>query len=410
MRSALRVLVALAVLLTADLGFALTQREIDKGAERAQSGVRGTTRRLAGNAFEGRDNATPGSFRAQTWLIKKLRRLGSGLAPGTGDAAYTQPFVQSGQSGTNLLAVIPGRDLPGEYVVVGAHYDHLDTRSTPSGACAANGTPGGEVCHGATDNAAGVAAVLAIGRAIRKLPTPPRRSVVLALWDSEEDGLLGSLYYITHPLAPLGQTRGYVNFDILGQNLVPSLRETSFAIGAETGGPALQSFVENAVATEGLQTELLSYIFGQLRSDYVHFVNAGVPTVFFSDATGPCYHTIGDTPKILNTRKLKAQSRIGYRITVALAEGATTPAFQPPNPGLAVYADAVALQGVVARARDDLPMFAPTQQAILQGVDASLTQIVADGPALFDSFDVNTVLGSALQTLGAIETLPCGKM
>ena len=62
---------------------------------------------------------------------------------------------------------------------------------------------------------------------------------MLALWDAEEDGLLGSLRYVGHPLVPLASTVAYVNFDILGADLLPSLRDVSFAIGAETGGAAL---------------------------------------------------------------------------------------------------------------------------------------------------------------------------
>src|SRR5262245_8563570 len=404
-------LVALTALLVAvETAQALTQAEIDKGARRAQAGLGGVTHRLASNQFQGRDNNTPASLDAQAYLIGRLRRLGAGLGPGSGDDAYRQPFVQSGQTGTNLLAVIPGRDLPNEYVFVGAHYDHLDTRSDVNGACSANGTPGGGICHGATDNAAGVAAVLAIGRAIRNLPTAPRRSVVLALWDSEEDGLVGSRYYTINPIVPLAQTKGYVNFDIQGENLLPSLRETSFAIGAETGGSAFQAFVADAVATEGLDTELISFIFGQLRSDYVNFVNGGVPTVFFSDADGACYHTVGDTIKIVNMRKLKAQTRIAYRVTLDLAEGATTPPFRAPNPALAVFADAEALGRVINRGQADLSLFAPPEQATLQAINTNISQIVADGPGAFDSGDVTTLLGSALQTIAAIKTLPCGKM
>src|SRR5262249_50989942 len=367
--------------------------------------------KLASDRLQGRDNNTQGSLDAQTWLIRKLRRLGSGLnTAASGDDAFKQPFVQGSQIGTNLVALIPGRDLASEYVIVGAHPAHRDSRRTPDGPCSAAGAPGGQICHGATDNAAGVAAVLAIGRAIRKLPTPPRRSVVLALWDSEEDGLLGSLYYTAHPLVPLAQTKGYINFDILGENLLPSLRKTSFAIGAETGGSAFQAFVADGAATEGLDTKLLSFIFGQLRSDYVNFVNGGVPTVSFSDADGACYHTVNDTIKIVNTQKLKAQSRIAYRVTLDLAEGSPPPTFHAPNPALAVYDDAVALQQVSAQEQTDLPLFAPPEQALLQTINTVLGQIVADGPASFDSNDVSTLLGSALQGIGAIQTLPCSKM
>src|SRR5262249_36329207 len=282
-----------------------------RGAHKATGGLKGVTRKLASERLDGRDNDTQGSFDAQAYLVKKLRHLGAGLGPGVGLDAYKQAFVQGGQIGTNLLAVIQGRDLPDEYVIVGAHYDHLG-----NGGCPTKGAVGGDtVCHGATDNAASVAAVLGIGRAIVKLPTPPRRSVILALWDAEEDGLLGSAYYSQHPLVPIAQTKGYVNFDIMGENLLPSLRDTSFSIGAETGGSPFQAFVADAVAAEQLGTLPLSYIFGQLRSDYVNFVAAGVPTVFFSDADGACYHTVGDSIRIVNVPKLKAQSRIAYRVT-----------------------------------------------------------------------------------------------
>jgi hypothetical protein len=139
-------------------------------------------------------------------------------------------------------------------------------------------------------------------------------------------------------------------------------------------------------------------------------VSGSVPTVFFTDADGACYHTTGDTPKIVNTRKLKAQSRIAFRVTANLAETASSPAFVAPNPALATFADAQALQQVVARGLADLALFAPPQQAQLQSIATTLDQLVADGPALFDNADVGTLLGSAVQTIGVIKTLPCGKM
>jgi len=383
--------------------------EIDAVAART-TGLRTVTHRLASDALLGRDNDTPESARAQRFLVRRLERLGTGLdATRSGEDAYRQPFVQSGQTGTNLLAVIPGREIPDEYVIVGAHYDHLDTRSTPDGKCAARGTPGGAVCNGATDTAAGVAAVLTVGRAIRRLGSP-RRSVVLALWDAEEDGLLGSLYYVNHPLVPLAKTVAYVNFDILGSNLLPSLRTTSFAVGSETGGSILEDVVDAAVGADALDTRRLSFIFGQLRSDYANFVSHRVPTVFFSDATGACYHTTGDDFALVNFPKLRAQSRIAFRLVVALAETTTSPTFTPPDPALATYADAVVLNEVVHRGGADLALFPPSDQALLQGTDAGLAAIVADGPAQFDAGDVSTLLGDAVQTLAALARLGCRPM
>lgn len=128
---------------------------------------------LASDAFGGRPNDTGFSTMAQNFLIDELEQFADGLnSAQVGDDAFKQAFTD----GTNILAVIPGGDLANEYVMVGAHYDHLGS-SCPSSVV------GDTVCNGATDNAAGVAAVLGIGRAIAGLPNPPRRSVILALWD-----------------------------------------------------------------------------------------------------------------------------------------------------------------------------------------------------------------------------------
>lgn len=388
---------------------ALGQPEIDAGARSATNGLRTVVRRLAGNDLRGRDNDTPESLQAQTFLLRRLKRLGRGLDPSRrGLDAFRQPVVQTGQTGTNLLAVIRGRERPEEYVMVGAHYDHLDTRSRPDGTCARSVEPGGAICNGATDNAAGVAAVLAIGRAIRGLRTPPRRSVVLALWDAEEDGLLGSYYYVNHPLVPLAQTVAYVNFDILGADLLPSLARTTFVVGAETGGTGLLGPIGAAVVAErSLTVQPLSFIFGQLRSDYANLVAHGVPTAFFSDSTGPCYHTTGDDLGQVDFPKLRAQSRIAFRVVVDLAEIATPPTFMAPNPASATYADAVRIAQVLATGLPDQALFGPDDQALLQGVRADVDGIVTDGPAGFDAGHVTRLLTDTLQTAAAIQRLGC---
>src|SRR4051812_40625402 len=123
----MRTMIALVLLTTAH---ALAAADV---ADVAGHDQRGVVKALASDRLAGRDNDTPQSAVAQGILLKRLRRLGVG--PMGGDDPYRQPFVRSGQIGTNLLAVIRGRELPDEYVVVGAHYDHLDTRSGPTGAC-----------------------------------------------------------------------------------------------------------------------------------------------------------------------------------------------------------------------------------------------------------------------------------
>jgi len=356
---------------------------------------------LATDDFAGRDNGTPESMAAQDYLAAALDDIAAPVS-GSAPEGYFQAFLfdEASASGVNVIGRIAGRELPDEVVIVGAHYDHL-------GSDCVQLDPDDEICNGATDNAAGVAQVLAIGRAFAALPTAPRRSVLLALWDAEEDGLAGSAHYVANPLVPLASTRAYVNFDIQGANLLPSLRNVSFAVGAETGGAVLEQVTSDAIGRHSLDTRLFSLIFGQGRSDHAVFVEGGIPSVFFSDSTGGCYHTTGDEVSVVDFGKLSEQSRIGFRVALELAEGAATPGFVPP-PGLAqaaTYADALVLDEVLTLGEVDLDLFPPAQQASLLQVQSDVADIVAAGPEAFDS--ALPLLGAAVTAVDLLTSTEC---
>lgn len=350
---------------------------------------------LASDSLNGRNNNTAGSTGAQSYLIGQLRTLGfEGLnTTATGDAAYRQTFT----AGTNIVGVLRGTTMPNEYVVVGAHYDHL-------GNSCRNTSATDSICNGATDNATGVAATLEIGRAIASRAEGPQRSIVLALWDREEDGLLGSNYYVQHPLVPLADTVAYVNFDIQGANLLPSLRTSSFAIGAETGGARLHDAVTGAIDSR-LDTRLVSSIFGQGRSDYVNFTAAGVPNVFFSDSTGPCYHTVDDEFAIVDWGKLTHQIDIATALTEDLAAG-PRPTFVSGSP-LATFDDAVSIRQVLVQSEADLTRFSASQQAQLQQFRTFLDGVVAAGPGAFTDAEVAPLLSGAATAVSILTSGAC---
>jgi hypothetical protein len=351
---------------------------------------------LASDALGGRNNDTEGSVRARRYLIDRLDDFAVGVdASATGDAAFTQAFA----GGTNVVALIPGDELPDEYVIIGAHYDHLGTGCDTA-------DPADTICNGATDNATGVAAVLSIGEQLAREGGGPSRSVILALWDAEEDGLRGARAWIADPPVPMAQTVAYVNYDIQGANILPTLRNTTFAIGAETGGERLTAAVERAVGPGSLDTHSLSWIFGQGRSDYLPFIQAGVPTVFFSDSTGPCYHTAQDEADIVDYRKLHQQVRDGVRLARDLASDGAAPAFVPGTPP-ATYDDAVALREVADRALPDLDRFDADQQAALLAFNATLEDIVAAGPDEFGPDDAGTVLFGAANAVEIFTSGDC---
>lgn len=335
---------------------------------------------LADDATEGRDNQTAGSEVAQDLLVEALE--GIGAAPVPGGEGYRHRFAE----GTNLLALLPGTTRPDELVIIGAHYDHLG-RDCPTA------TPGDDVCNGAADNAAGVAAVLEIAR--RLAEDPPARSVLVALWDAEEDGLLGAGAFVAAPPVDLTTVSAYLNWDIQGVNLLPSLADVTVVVGAETGGDVLAEAATAAGDASSLDEANLSLLFGQGRSDHAPFAAAGVPVVFFTDANSACYHTSQDDVAALDVDKLGRQIDLGHALAVDLATRDDRPAFVPDAP-VATFDDAVTMQRVVTAARPDLGRFEAADQAVVEQFLVDLDAMVAAGADAFDGTDVGALLaGSA---------------
>ena len=282
---------------------------------------------------DGRDNLSAGSRTVQDWLVHALEPIATPVPGGDG---FRHPFDQ----GTNVMGVIEGTATPSEVVILGAHYDHL-------GHDCPTDEPGDDVCDGAGDNAAGVAAVLEIGR--RLAADPPDRTVVLALWDAEEDDRLGSVAAVRSGVLDLDAVVAYLNWDMQGINLLPSLADTTFVIGAETGGAALEDAVASGTLSNDLLPVDLSVQFGQGRSDHASFVEAGVPSVFFTDATSACYHTSQDDMAHLDVGKLARQIDVGETVARAVASTDTVPHFVVDAP-VASFGDAEEVQAMVERA------------------------------------------------------------
>ena len=349
---------------------------------------------LASDGWGGRVPGTAGHVSAQDYIVGYLAAHGAEATDGTTDpAAYRAAYP----GGTNLIARIPGTDLADEIVLVGAHYDHVAN-------CTDKG--GSSVCNGATDNAAGSAILLEIAAAIFDGGEAPRRTVMFAFWDEEERGLVGSREWIDANPTVVDDIVAYVNYDIAGANLLPSLANETLAVGAETGGAALTNAVAAAGSTAPLDLGLLSLVFGQGRSDHANFFNASVPTVFFTDATGPCYHTTGDSYAVLDIHKLQDQRDIGVALIDDLASGATTPTFDGAAP-LATYDDAVVIHTLLEQGLADIDRFSAGDAATLTSLETTLQTMVDDGAAAFDAADQGTLLISSLTLVDLLTSGDC---
>jgi hypothetical protein len=165
---------------------------------------------------------------------------------------------------SNVLGIIPGRDpaLRGQHVLFSAHYDHLGI-STPD-------ARGDSIYNGFSDNAAGVAMLLAIAQQLMR--SPPARSVAFVFFTAEERGLLGSTFYAAHPAIPLDSTVAVINLDA-GAPPAPPI-EWRLAGGAASSIGATARTVANA---RGWKVELGE---ASPNSDYWGFHVRGVPAVF----------------------------------------------------------------------------------------------------------------------------------
>jgi len=180
--------------------------------------------------------------------------------------------VQKKQT-ANVIGKLPGRDpiLGQQAVLYTAHHDHLGMREATK--------PGEDVIYnGARDNASGVAAVLAIARAMKALPQPPRRTILFAAVAGEEQGLLGSGYLAAHPPAPIGLLAANINIDELG-----IWGKTRDMIMIGKGKSTLDTVVEAIAAAQGRR-----HIVGDqnpdkgffYRSDQFNLAKRGVPAAY----------------------------------------------------------------------------------------------------------------------------------
>ena len=169
----------------------------------------------------------------------------------------------------NVVALLPGKTRPDEYVLYAAHWDHL-------GHCEA-APDGDDICNGAVDNATGTAALVALAEANVKAGPTARSQVFLAV-TAEESGLLGSAYYGDHPVFPLKQTVGGVNMDALS---MAGLARNVVVIGK--GKSQLDVYLDRALAEQNrvASMEPTPEKGFYYRSDHFSFAKHGVPMLYF---------------------------------------------------------------------------------------------------------------------------------
>jgi hypothetical protein len=270
------------------------------------------------------------------------------------EVTLTTDVVRVEVAANNVVCVIEGSDpvLKNEAIVIGAHYDHLGRGGDGSLAPSSS-----EIHHGADDNASGTAGVLELARIFSAQRSKLKRTLVFIAFSGEEEGLLGSNYYVNHPLVPLDKTVAMINMDMIGR-----MKDSKLSIGGVGTAKEWRQLIGSG---DTLALTLSEDGYGP--SDHSSFYIKQIPVLFFWTGTHNDYHKPSDTFDKINytdeARILKMVARIVKDIDAADQRLTYTTAKveQPRTGGFRVYlgtipnyadsSDGLLIDGV----RDDSP-------------------------------------------------------
>lgn len=238
---------------------------------------------LSADSMEGRRAGSPGSARARAWIVGELENMG---VPPAGESYTTRVTLRPRGGGTdtigaNIVAKISGTRGSGPILVLSAHYDHLGIRN-------------GEVFNGADDDASGCVALLTIAE--RLIKNRPLHDVVIAFFDAEESGMVGSRAFVADPPIPLERIGLNINLDMVarqdggalwvsGTSHYPGLKPLALKVAESASIPVRFGHDTRDLKPGDDWTN---------SSDHAAFHAKGIPFYYLGVEDHPDYHKAGD--------------------------------------------------------------------------------------------------------------------
>jgi Zn-dependent M28 family amino/carboxypeptidase len=239
----------------------------------------------------------------------------------------------------NVVGVVEGSDpsLRGEFVALGAHYDHIGVRSGE----------GDTINNGADDDGSGTVALMAMAEAFARGPRP-RRSILFVWHCGEEKGLVGSRYFTDSPTVPLDRIVAQLNIDMIGRSkrdgdMNERNRELSgpdevYVIGSRMMSTALgdlsdrvnRGYLNLKFNTRYDDPQDPNRFF--FRSDHYHYARKGIPIIFYFSGVHEDYHRPSDSAEKIDYRKLQNVTRTVYATAWELASAPRRPAVDKELP------------------------------------------------------------------------------
>jgi hypothetical protein len=213
-----------------------------------------------------------------------------------------------------VLAYLPGKT--SEYIIVGAHYDHLGRGDSNSMAPSQIG----QIHPGADDNASGTAGVLELARLLAPQKGQLDRGILFMNFSGEELGLLGSAEWVKNPTMPPEQCVAMINMDMIGR-----IRDNKIFIGGVGTGSTFQEILQQAQKKSSFKIEYSPG--GYSSSDHTSFVAKKIPVLFFFSGLHADYHKPSDTWDKINAPSAAQLLDMVGDVTLQLAMAPQRPAF-----------------------------------------------------------------------------------
>ncbi len=214
----------------------------------------------------------------------------------------------------NVLAYLPGKT--SEYIIVGAHYDHLGRGDSNSMAPSQIG----QIHPGADDNASGTAGALELARMFAPLKGQLDRGILFMSFSGEELGLLGSAEWVKNPTMPLDKCVAMINMDMIGR-----IRDNKIYIGGVGTGSTFKAILEQAQKKSDFKIEYSAG--GYSASDHTSFVAKKIPVLFFFSGLHADYHKPSDTWDKINAPSAAHLLDMVADVTLQLASAPQPPQF-----------------------------------------------------------------------------------
>lgn len=221
----------------------------------------------------------------------------------------------------NVLAVLPGKDPKAQYIVIGAHYDHLGSGGEYSLSPGSN-----DIHYGADDNASGTAALLEIASQLASEKGKLERNILFAAFSGEEMGLLGSAHFVKEAPIPLTQIAAMLNLDMVGR-----LREGKLEVGGVGTSPIWKDLLDRANAGPTLNIKPSQTALGFGGSDHLSFYHKDIPVLFFFTGLHADYHKPSDTAEKINFDGIERISELVGAVARELAASKESIVFTKPN-------------------------------------------------------------------------------